>query len=38
VAGDTVWRPGVAGFYTVSVVDAGGLTSKARVRIMSPDS
>jgi penicillin-binding protein 1C len=38
VAGDTVWRPGVAGFYTVSVVDAGGLTSKARVRIMSPDN
>jgi penicillin-binding protein 1C len=37
VAGDTVWRPGVAGFYTVSVVDAGGLTSMARVRIMSPD-
>ena len=38
VAGDTVWRPGVTGFYTVSVVDEGGLTAKSRVRIMSPDS
>lgn len=38
VAGDTVWRPGVAGFYTVSVVDEGGLTARSRVRIMSPDS
>ena len=27
-----------AGFYVVSVVDDGGLTARARVRIMSPDS
>lgn len=38
VAGDTVWRPQGAGFYVVSVVDDGGLTARARVRIMSPDS
>ncbi len=38
VAGDTVWRPGMAGFFTVSVVDEGGLSTKARVRIMTPDN
>lgn len=37
VAGDTVWRPGDTGFYEVKVVDDAGRTTKARVRILSPD-
>ena len=37
VAGDAVWRPGQEGFYTLSVVDAAGLTAKSQVRVMSPE-
>ena len=37
VAGDTVWRPADAGFYEVQVVDEAGLTTRARVRVLSPD-
>ncbi len=37
VAGDAVWRPGLAGFYVLSVVDDAGRATKSRVRVMSPD-
>ena len=37
VAGDAVWRPGVAGFYELHVVDQAGRTAKSRVRVMSPE-
>jgi penicillin-binding protein 1C len=37
VAGDAVWRPGLEGFYTLSVVDTAGRTTKSRVRVMSTE-
>jgi len=37
VAGDTVWRPADVGFYEIQVVDDAGRTTKARVRVMSPN-
>ncbi len=36
VAGEPVWRPAAAGFYTLAVVDRDGRTAKARVRIKTP--
>jgi len=32
-----VWRPSLAGFYVLSVVDDAGRTAKSRVRVMSPE-
>jgi len=37
VAGDAVWRPSLAGFYVLSVVDDAGRTAKSHVRVMSPE-
>ncbi len=37
VAGDSVWRPSLAGFYVLSVVDEAGRTAKSRVRVLSPE-
>jgi penicillin-binding protein 1C len=36
VAGDPVWKPGVAGFYEVTVVDDAGRSSRSRVRVLDP--
>jgi penicillin-binding protein 1C len=33
-AGDPIWRPPVAGFYEVTVVDDAGRSAKARVRVL----
>lgn len=38
VAGDAVWQPAEDGFYQLRVVDEAGRTSRARVRVMSPDN
>jgi penicillin-binding protein 1C len=37
VAGDTVWRPAVAGFYDLSVVDPAGRAARSRVRVKTPE-
>jgi len=36
-AGESVWRPGLPGFYEVSVVDPEGRTTRSNVRILTPE-
>jgi penicillin-binding protein 1C len=35
-AGDVVWRPAEAGFYSLTVVDPAGRATRTRVRVRTP--
>lgn len=36
-AGEAVWKPSLAGFYEVSVVDPEGRTTRSNVRVLTPE-